>query len=206
MCSIIGVLCDNSGSMEEMNPRETTQSLNNSIKDMGNDETVIFAARFSDTYNLFIDGTPKPQVTITEEDIKPDGMTALYDGIGKFCADIDLRIETIKQSNNEVNDVFIIILTDGFENCSREYSKALIKKILTQKEKQNWKFVFLGANQDAIMVGKDIGLSRGQCCTFNSNADSLNIALKSVGAAYTRSQEPDEIFEFSKEERESCII
>ena len=66
--------------------------------------------------------------------------------------------------------------------------------------------MFLGANQDAIMVGKDIGLSRGQCCTFNSNADSLNIALKSVGAAYTRSQEPDEIFEFSKEERESCII
>ena len=72
----------------DMNPDETVQSLNKNIQKIANEDTNIFVVRFSDEYEIFIKNKKKNDVTIKKEDIHPDGLTALYDGIKFMCSDI----------------------------------------------------------------------------------------------------------------------
>jgi hypothetical protein len=53
----------------------------------------------------------------------------------------------------------VMIITDGEENSSREYSNWHLKnKIKEQQEKYKWEFVFLGADQDAWSNAGAIGV------------------------------------------------
>ena len=56
---------------------------------------------------------------------------------------------------NLSDDAMVIILTDGEENSSTSYTSAHIKDLVAMKP---WKFVYLGANQDAVLNAKRIGI------------------------------------------------
>ena len=61
----------------------------------------------------------------------------------------------------------MVILTDGIENSSQTYTQRDIKRMINEmKYEYNWKFVFLGANQDAIVTGSKIGVYT--CCSFST--------------------------------------
>jgi Mg-chelatase subunit ChlD len=88
---------------------------------------------------------------LSYESYKPSGMTALYDAIGT-------GIE--KQKEIQVDDVICVVLTDGLENCSKEYTIKEIKSMISTMEKEHkWKFIYLGANQDAFTVGNSLGIN-----------------------------------------------
>ena len=94
---------------------------------------------------------------ITSDDYYVRGCTALLDAIGYS---INFMINVAKNKNEEkAKNVLFIITTDGYENASKEYSYEKIKKMITyQKEKYNWKFLFLGANIDAISECRECGV------------------------------------------------
>ena len=110
---------------------------------------------------------------ITSNDYYVRGCTALLDAIGYS---INFMINVAKNKNEEkAKNVLFIITTDGHENASREYSYEKIKKMITyQKEKYNWKFLFLGANIDAISTAKNFGISK----EFASNYVSDEVGTK----------------------------
>ena len=110
---------------------------------------------------------------ITSNDYYVRGCTALLDAIGYS---INFMINVAKNKNEEkAKNVLFIITTDGHENASREYSYEKIKKMITyQKEKYNWKFLFLGANIDAISTAKNFGISK----EFASNYMSDEVGTK----------------------------
>ena len=61
------------------------------------------------------------------------------------------------------------ILTDGFENASRTFTRTDVKnRIEHQSSKYSWEFRFLAANQDAITTGRDFGLAAESCATFDA--------------------------------------
>ena len=63
-----------------------------------------------------------------------------------------------KQIEEKTENVIFVILTDGIENASTKFTSREIKKRTDEmKSKYDWKFIYLGANQDAIEVGKTIG-------------------------------------------------
>ena len=46
--------------------------------------------------------------------------------------------------------ILCVIITDGHENASQEFSLETIKKLISEKEEQgNWTFVYLGADLEA---------------------------------------------------------
>ena len=110
---------------------------------------------------------------ITSNDYYVRGCTALLDAIGYS---INFMINVAKNKNEEkAKNVLFIITTDGHENASREYSYEKVKKMITyQKEKYNWKFLFLGANIDAISTAKNFGISK----EFASNYMSDEVGTK----------------------------
>src|SRR5262249_32111821 len=58
--------------------------------------------------------------------------------------------------------VAFVVITDGQENSSREYTKAKIKEMIDhQTSVYKWKFTFLGANQDAFAEAGAMGFRPG---------------------------------------------
>ncbi len=88
-----------------------------------------------------------------------NGGTALYDAV---CTGIDeLGQFFAGQAESErPEDVVFVIVTDGEENSSRQFSNADVQaRIKTQTETYNWKFVFLASDIDAEAAARDIGIN-----------------------------------------------
>ncbi len=79
---------------------------------------------------------------INAQRIQPSGMTAMLDGIGQGIA----RIEHVM---DEGDDVICIILTDGEENVSKEFTYQQVgHKIEQLKKTERWTFLIMGADFD----------------------------------------------------------
>jgi hypothetical protein len=123
----------------------------------------------------------------------PRGSTALFDSIGHV-----IKMVPIDETPT------IVILTDGFENSSTQYTKFHINDLITEKKKLGWEFVFLAANQDAIQAASDIGISESSAMTFST--ETVVDAFKGVSQAISRNRTGEtQGVEFSQMERASSI-
>jgi hypothetical protein len=95
---------------------------------------------------------------LTTDTYIPNDMTPLYDAIAK----------TIKDTEKEAKgkSVLCVIMSDGEENSSKEYTREKVFALIKEKEKDKWAFVYLGANQDSYAIGQAIGLSKGNVINF----------------------------------------
>jgi hypothetical protein len=185
----ITFVIDRSGSMMSV-WNETITGFNHFIKTQKETEgeASLTLIQFDDKYEVnYVAKDIKTVPDLTGATYTPRGCTALLDAIGKAITTTGVRLNTMSQEARP-DKVIFVILTDGAENASREYSKDAINKMIThQKEKYNWDFVFLGANQDAIATGASLGLSRGQTLTYDSTAkgtDRLFATLSTNMTAY----------------------
>lgn len=96
---------------------------------------------------------------------RPNGGTNLYDAIGSSIRAVEAQLA----GQDSVPNVLMVIITDGEENCSKEFTVQGIKDLVKAKEADGWTFVYLGANQDAWKVGQAFGLSKGQTKTYDTN-------------------------------------
>lgn len=145
------------------------------------DECTITIAIFSSRgqYKLLHDNvdikTVKP---LTKTDWYPNGMTALYDAIGTTITNVSLR--HAKNESEKPNKVLVNIITDGEENNSIEYNLDAIKALTKEKEKADWVFVYLGANQDSFSVGNSMGFSGGNTMNYTASAGGSAFANSSL--------------------------
>ena len=133
-------------------------------------------------------------------ELDPRGSTALYDavgvGINTLQADIDALPEHARPST-----VQVIVVTDGEENASGEYSGQTIKHLITEKTKtHNWDFVFLGANQDAIMTAAELGIQADSSMTYSPMGPGVTNATSSA-SRYVSDRRQGRTTGFSPDER-----
>ena len=75
----------------------------------------------------------------------------------------------------KADKVIFVIITDGYENASKEFSYDAIKKMIDfQTEKYNWEFIFLGANIDAAEEGAKMGFRKERTANFYADPDSTS--------------------------------
>ncbi len=116
---------------------------------------------------------------INDKEYQVGGSTALLDAIGRTVNKI-LNVQKRSGEEYRADKVMFVIITDGYENSSREYSaekvKALIKK---QKEKYAWEFIFLGANIDAVETAGRYGISPDRAVDYvaDSKGTRLNFTV-----------------------------
>ena len=145
-------IMDGSSSMESMG-KEPLDGLNNLIKQQQETGDFRFTLIvFSDTHKIVLDNMNGKDIPVlTSDHYKPGGMTALYDAIG-FGISL--------QKERKINNVLVVILTDGEENSSIIYSKKQVKQLTTKMtDEHKWVFMYLGANQDSFAVSKNIGIN-----------------------------------------------
>ena len=58
------------------------------------------------------------------------------------------------RTHERPSHVTVVVLTDGHENSSREWTHEAVSAAIGRQERDySWEFVFLGANMDAVAVG-----------------------------------------------------
>ncbi|MBM3429577.1 MAG: hypothetical protein FJX99_01190, partial [Bacteroidetes bacterium] len=104
--------------------------------------------------------------TMTREDFKPGGLTALFDGIGRSIDAIRLKYENLIL--DDAASVVMVIITDGGENASKYYTKlAISQKIKQLEESGKWTFTFIGAGLDAAQVSQGLNLNRENVLSYD---------------------------------------
>lgn len=158
--------------------------------------------QFDDQYEVVYTSKPvKDAPALTADTFVPRGMTALLDAIGRTINETGKRLAAIPEADRPGKVIFVI-LTDGGENSSKEFTRKQVFEMIThQKTNYKWDFVFLGANQDAISTGADLGIARGSSMTYASNAVGTQYAFASASNYAARSRTVGSA-SFSDEDRE----
>ena len=112
----------------------------------------------------------------------PGGMTAMNDGIGTAIDKIGKWLDAMKEEEKPEKNL-IVVMTDGFENNSKEYTLEKVKDMIKhQEDKYNWTFMYLGTDITDATVAKSYGFTnRGYSSKDNvlGNYDVVNLCLSS---------------------------
>ena len=64
--------------------------------------------------------------------------------------------------------VIFVVMTDGLENSSREFTKPQVKGMIEEQQSSyNWHFTFLGADQDAFAEAGGLGIDAFGAAQFS---------------------------------------
>ncbi len=107
----------------------------------------------------------------------PRGWTALLDAVGRAINETGERLAAMPEDQRPGLVTFVIV-TDGQENSSHEFTLAKIKEMIEhQQSVYSWKFTFLGANQDAFATAGSLGIPKMSAATYNAaRTDSAFLA------------------------------
>jgi len=178
----IAVVLDRSGSMSVIRD-DTVGGLNTFITENKKlPGTATFSLhQFDNVYETVIDRQDLQSVKLlTSEDFVPRGGTALLDAIGQTVNAVGNELAALAEADRP-EKVILMIITDGYENCSKEFSRDKIFTMLKhQQEVYNWDVAYLGANQDAIAVGSTFGIGASGCMSYNATPEGAKMAFCSA--------------------------
>lgn len=157
----IGCVLDRSGSMgqdskilEAMNGFNVFVEEQKKLDGKADIKVVVFDDKIEDVYT----GDINEAVVLNNDNFYPRGMTAYYDALGKTVSEIGESLRLMKEEDRP-EKVIILVITDGLENSSHEYTANYIKDMIqTQKNDYNWEFIFMGADESAINEAKGFGI------------------------------------------------
>ena len=126
------------------------------LKFLDTQEHFVSLAAFCDCgIDMIYDMTPiKDAEKLTREKYDPCCCTPLFDAIGK-------TVKTLKKKIADVEDaaVLVTIITDGYENSSKEWDAKGVSKLIEECKEDGWMFSFIGAGEDVVKVATTISIT-----------------------------------------------
>ena len=171
------IVLDASGSMYSIRNEaiagvvETVQTIRTSQEENANQEHLLSLVVFNGQYiTIVFDRMPITKVPdLNEKDYQPTDNTPLYDAMGYSITNLQRYID-------EDDNVLVTIITDGYENASREWNHQRIYQLVEDLKKKNWLFTYIGANQDALKVAKDMGIDHSM--NYKSDAEGTKAMFR----------------------------
>lgn len=142
---------------------------------------------FSNSSKVIHDRVKIKQVQpLTRQQYFVGGCTALLDAIGGAIHHIG-NIHKYAREEDVPEHTLFIIITDGMENASHQYSIEMVRqKIQKEKEKYGWEFLFLGANLDAVETAGGLGINKNRAVTYTSDSEGTRLNYEAVDEAVTQ--------------------
>ena len=162
------IILDASGSMYSIRNEaiagvvETIQTIRTAQSDNANQDHLLSLVVFNGASIATVyDRMPISKVPdFDEKDYQPTDNTPLYDAMGNSITNLQRYID-------DNDNVLVTIITDGYENASREWNHQRVFQLVEDLKKKNWLFTYIGANQDALAVAKGMGIDHSM--NFNSS-------------------------------------
>ncbi len=153
------LILDKSGSMSGTES-DTVGGFNALIEKQKNlvEQAWVTAWFFNSHAQLLYDRVPINEVKpMSETDFSVGGCTALYDTVGKAIERAELIQKHIR--SEDIPDLTMVaIMTDGYENASRQYNNQSIRKLIEKKKADGWEFLFMAAGIDAKEEAEKIAI------------------------------------------------
>ena len=135
---------------------------------------------------------------LTRETFVPRATTPLLDAIGRGINDIEHCLRELPEEERPAK-VVVVIITDGQENASHEFSKAQIEKMISAKQKEkDWQFVYLSADLNAFNDAAAYGVRQGSTLKFSRTMRGTQAVWESASeriADYRTSRTPSVAFQ-----------
>jgi len=178
-------ILDKSGSMSGLE-KDTIGGYNSMLEKQKavDGECLITTVLFDNGYELLHDRIDIRAVSpITEKEYRVGGSTALLDAVGRTINKIG-NAQKHTADAYRAEKVMFVIITDGEENSSREYSSDKVKAMIeSQTEKYSWEFIFLGANIDAVQTAKRFGISPDRAQNYHADSEGVELNFRVMSEA-----------------------
>jgi Mg-chelatase subunit ChlD len=156
------LVLDRSGSMQAVHA-DALGSVNSYIEAAQKDEA-LKAGRFtliafsSDGIDVLRKDQPIADIRpLTAAEYQCNGYTPLYDAIGRGIGVLD-QVAVAKCA--------LVILTDGLENSSGEFTHESITTLIKQRQERGWLVSFLGEGLDVAQQGMHIGTASAHVAAY----------------------------------------
>jgi len=199
----IAVIADRSGSMSTI-AKDMNGGLEEFLKEQAEFDGTLLVdiTTFDGSVETVAKGVKASEVS--HPIIVPRGMTALNDAIGITVANLGERFAKLEESQRP-GKVIVMVVTDGGENSSSEYTTEKVKELVTrQQDEWKWEFLFLGANIDSFNVAGGYGILRGSTINYEASAAGANSVIATASAYVTRTRSGLEA-DFTEEERAATM-
>lgn len=181
----IALLIDRSGSMNTIKSDMEggiASFMETQAKEIGT--CTVTAAHFDDEYEVLFTRIPISDVNPIV--IKPRGLTSLVDSMVRLINDVGVDIDSLPE-DEKPDRVLFIVITDGYENSSREFTSEHLRTLIKEQEdKYSWNFTYIGANQDAFLVAKKYGLGRDNTMSFSATTGGVRNLFTTLSNATSR--------------------
>jgi len=178
------VIIDESGSMQSIKKEaidsvnETIQTIRSAQKKYEEQEHFVSLVTFNNDVKTVYECVPVEEVKeLTSETYRPDCCTALYDAMG-------LSLNALRKKVAEEDKVLVTVVTDGYENASREYSGKAVKALVDELKAKGWVFAYIGANQDVEAVAATISITN--VMNFETTSDGTQMMTERVNRSRER--------------------
>jgi hypothetical protein len=168
-------------------------------------------AQFDDQYDVvYVD---RDVHAVPSLELNPRGSTALLDALGRLIVSAGEKLAALPEDKRP-DSVVVGVMTDGYENASRDWTHDRIKVLIEQQTRDyGWEFLYLGADQDAIEEGSKMGFAAGKSMTYSRGKASkvmsdmgANVgAYRAAKVAGVAPAVAAQMTEFTKEQRDDAV-
>ena len=183
----VQIICilDRSGSMSSL-AADTIGGYNSFIEQQKSKSGAaqVTTVLFDDQYEKIADAVDLQQLPeLTSAEYFARGTTALLDAVGRTITETFANMEREKICPAK-RRVLVLIMTDGYENASKEFSKSQVKALVEATQKEfDWNYVFIGANIDAASEAGGIGINKRHAAQYAPTREGVRESFDKMNAA-----------------------
>jgi len=162
-------------------------------------------AQFDHEYEVVYPATDI--AAVPEFVLEPRGRTALLDAAGRLITEVGEQLAALPEGRRP-GQVICLIMTDGMENASQDWTWEAVKKLITQqREVYGWEFIFLGADIDAIQVASRMGVESRYAMNFDKRdyVATRGAFMSTKDVIFAKRARPDDDVGFSDEDRRNAM-
>ncbi|WP_419921010.1 vWA domain-containing protein [Candidatus Poriferisodalis sp.] len=196
--SKVWILLDRSGSMNGLEiavVRGVNRFIAEQAAEPGKCKLTIAQFDSTDPFEVLVDAVSVQKIEPHAlERYQPRGLTPLFDAVGSLIGRADRRMKQRSKAGKKPEDQTVVIVTDGYENASTDYSAADIHQLINARREQGWAFVFMGANQDSYSESAGLGVDPRSVQNYEASDEGVDEAFVSLSRAQRerRSMSPSE--------------
>lgn len=200
------LLLDKSGSMKQTK-QSAIDGFNELLdaQDIDGVETVVSYYEFSGQPNAQYALQPLEEAErLTQHNYRPGGLTALYDTLVQAIDETGEKLAAMPEGERPAN-VLVVTITDGVENNSRASIEDVRSRVEHQREKYDWAFQFIGANQDAVLTAERMGMNPGSAITYSANDEGTQNVLSASANMAAKYTQTGTLRSYTDKEREKAM-
>jgi uncharacterized protein YegL len=142
-------------------------------------EATLAMVRFDQEYEEFRPALPLAQVmSLQPHEYSPRGSTALLDAVGRAIHSLDAALARYRAGR-----AIVVVVTDGEENASREFTKERVQALIKEREARGWTFIYLGAHANAFHEAATFGFSANNTAQYANTTTGTAAAYSTLSAS-----------------------